>query len=136
MKYIAGALVAGFLIGVGVGEYYTSNKHEALARKLAKATADAQIERDALSKKETDKYYDLYHEILNAEPVIDVRRVYVRAKCPVPTTDSGSVDNEALASRVELGEGVVRSLRAVAKKYADKYKLCAVQLSAAQAKLK
>lgn len=136
MKTIALAMAFGFAGGAALSYSYTANKYEQRHAEYIKSVEQAEKVRADKSKEITDELYEKWRNAISV-PVPDpvIRRVYVRANCPVQTDTGRGVDDGTNAVRVELAERTVQRVERVAIKHAKQYVKCAAQLAGTQAKL-
>ena len=135
-------LAAGLLAGWWVTDaHYTKkimreriSQHEAYAAQLKKQT-----ERTEHYKTISEQYYADYQDAINSEPVVVTKRLYVQAKCPMPTTtNSGGImgDAEKQYVRAELHAETVARITAVTHRAEQDVKQCRAQLHSLQDKIR
>ena len=134
---LAGGLLAGWW---ATDSHYTKkimreriSQHEAYAAQLKKQT-----ERTEHYKTISEQYYADYQDAINSEPVVVTKRLYVQAKCPVPTTaNSGGILGDAAEYvRAELHAETVARITAVTHRAEQDVKQCRAQLHSLQDKIR
>lgn len=135
---LAGGLIAGWW---ATDAHYTKkimreriSQHEAYAAQLKKQT-----ERTEHYKTISEQYYADYQDAINSEPVVVTRRVFIRAKCPVPTptnSSGGLGDAEKQYIRAELHAETVARITAVTHRAEQDVKQCRAQLHSLQDKIR
>lgn len=134
-------LASGLLVGWWATDaHYTKkimreriSQHEAYAAQLKKQT-----ERAEHYKSISEQYYADYQDAINSEPVVVTKRLYVQAKCPVPTTatPSGELGDATEYVSAELHTETVRRITAVTHRAEQDVKQCRAQLHSLQDKIR
>jgi len=131
-------LVSAFLLvaAFGAGYQFASYGHEAELLALEVTTVKAGDEAQEKVDKIEEDYKKKLDAINSREPVTVTvtERVYVNTteSCPVPTSDSTSVDDGRTTARVELAPENVKLLEQLAYDAEQQYKNCKVRLEAWQ----
>lgn len=132
MKLIATGLIAGFLIGASIVNEY----HQVKIIKREIAIHEAESARNEAVENTINEYYKLYKNAVDRPDTIVTERVFVKAKCPVPTAEGSRVDDGVDATRVELDQRVVRNLTKLADHHSKQYEKCAAMLHSFQQAIK
>lgn len=132
--------VGGMLFGWWAADAHYTKKimreritqHEIYAAQLKKQT-----ERTEHYKSISEQYYADYQDAINSEPVVVTKRLYVQAKCPVPTTanPSGELGDATEYVSAELHTETVRRITAVTHRAEQDVKQCRAQLHSLQDKI-
>lgn len=134
---LAGGLLAGWW---ATESHYTKKimreriiQHEAYAAQLKKQT-----ERTEHYKTISEQYYADYQDAINSEPVVVTKRLYIKAKCPVPTTanPSGGLGDATGYVSAELHAETVARITAVTHRAEQDVKQCRAQLHSLQDKIR
>lgn len=129
-------LITGLIAGVFIGAILSNKHHSRINIERELTNVITEKKRNEVIENTINEYYKLYKNATNKPDTVVTERVYIKAKCPMPTVEGSRVDDGTITARVELDQRTIRNITELADRHARDYEKCAVMVNTFQAVIK